>query len=72
MIDSAVSIYPELKVYYNTISGNKIDSYIELLEPKKRQSLDMRSVFEIEKLILDDLKKLEQYGLSVSIKTQTG
>ena len=48
MIDSAVSIYPELKVYYNTISGNKIDSYIELLEPKKRKSLDMRSVFEIE------------------------
>jgi hypothetical protein len=72
MIDSAVSIYPELKVYYNTISGNKIDSYIELLEPKKRKSLDMRSVFEIEELILNDLKKLEQYGLSVSIKTQTG
>jgi hypothetical protein len=29
------------------------------------------SVFEIETLILDDLKQLEQYGLSVSIKTQT-
>jgi hypothetical protein len=37
IIDEAISKYPELKVYYNTISGNKIDSYIELLEPKKRK-----------------------------------
>jgi hypothetical protein len=36
-VDEAISKYPELKVYYNTISGNKIDSYIELTEPKKRQ-----------------------------------
>jgi len=71
IIDEAISKYPELKVYYNTISGNKIDSYIELLEPKKRKKAWLKSVFEIETLILDDLKLLEQYGLSVSIKTQT-
>ena len=72
IIDNAVSKYPELKVYYNSISGNKIDSYIELTESIKRQELWMRSVFEIENLILNDLKELEQNGLSVSIKTQTG
>ena len=71
IIDEAVSKYPELKVFYNSISWNKIDSYIELLEPKKRQEQWLKSVFEVETLILEDLKELEQYGLSVSIKTQT-
>ncbi|MCP4523871.1 MAG: efflux RND transporter permease subunit, partial [Candidatus Gracilibacteria bacterium] len=72
IIDNAVSTYPELKVFYNTISGNKIDSYIELSNPIERQENNLRSVFEIEKIILEKLTVLEEYGLSVSVKTQTG
>jgi len=68
-LDKIISKYPELKVYYNTVSKNKIDLYIELLDEKVRKREWMRNVFEIEKLILKDIKELESDWLLVSLKT---
>ncbi len=69
IIDDAVYKYPEMKVYYSTISWNIIDIYIELQESTIRQKKWMRTVFEIEKLIVDELKILESEWLTVSIWT---
>jgi len=69
IIDRAIYKYPELKVYYSEISWNVINVYIELLESTFRQKNWMKSVFEIEKFIVDDLKELESEWLLVSVWT---
>lgn len=69
VIDDAISIYDELKVYNVTISWNKIDIFIELLSKNERDALWLKNVFEIEEDIISKLKELEKEWLSVSIKT---
>ncbi len=66
-IDSVISIYPELKVYYTTISWNKIDLYIELINKTERKQKSMRTVFEIEKLVERDISKLASKWLKVEM-----
>ncbi len=66
-IDNAISVYPEMKVFYTTISWNKIDIYIELINKTERQNKWMRSVFEIEKLISEDINKLASEWLKVEL-----
>jgi multidrug efflux pump subunit AcrB len=51
IIDNSVSDIEELKVYSSIISGNKIETHIELIDNKYRQDNNLRTVFEIEKLI---------------------
>ncbi len=65
VIDEAVSKYKELKIYYSSISGNTISTYIELTSAKWRQSRWEKSVFEIEKLITDELSPLKSEWLEV-------
>ncbi len=69
-IDQAVSKYKELKVYYSSISWNKINTYIELTDRMWRQDRGERSVFEIEKLITKDLEWLQSQGLEVEFLVQ--
>jgi len=68
-LDDAIYKLPELKVFYTTISWNKIDIYIELLQKSVRDDKWMRNVFEIEKLLVSQLSRLESDGLIVSIET---
>ncbi|QFR39107.1 efflux RND transporter permease subunit [Candidatus Gracilibacteria bacterium 28_42_T64] len=68
-LDEAIYKIPELKVYYTTLSGNRIDIYIELLQKSIREDMGMRDVFEVEKVILSQLGELESDGLTVSIET---
>ncbi len=69
VIDDAISVYDELKVYNVTISWNKIDIFIELLAKNDRDELWLKNVFEIEEDIISKLKELEKDWLSVSINT---
>jgi multidrug efflux pump subunit AcrB len=69
VVDDAIYKIPELQVYYSSVSGNKIDIYIDLLDKNIRKDAGMRNVFEVEEEILGDLKKLESEGLIVSIET---
>jgi len=69
VLDEAIYDIPELKVYYNSISGNRIDLYIELLEKWIRDEQWLRNVFEIEQVILKRLQNLASDWLTVSIET---
>ena len=71
IIDNSISNYEELKVYSSLISWNKIETHIELIDNTYRQDNNLRTVFEIEKLIWEDLADLEKNWLLVSIATQT-
>ncbi len=68
-LDEAIYKIPELKVYYTTLSWNRIDIYIELLQKSIREDMWMRDVFEVEKVILSQLGELESDWLTVSIET---
>ncbi len=65
LIDDSISQYKELKVYYSSISWNRINTYIELTDRIGRQDRGERSVFEIEKLITKDLEPLKSEWLEV-------
>ncbi|MCD5375456.1 efflux RND transporter permease subunit [Candidatus Gracilibacteria bacterium] len=67
LIEEVLSSYQELKVYYVSLSGNKIDVYIELIDAKERQSEGMLSVFDIERDVLDGLIPLSSNGLLVEV-----
>ncbi len=67
-IDEFLSKYEEMKVFYTSISWNKINLSIELTDAKERQRDWKKSVFEIEKMITKDLKYFESIGLKVSVE----
>lgn len=67
-IDNAIYKYDELKVYNMTVSGNKININIELINKNIRKAKWMMSVFEVEQKMNDELKALESEWLSVSIE----
>lgn len=69
VLDEAIYDLPELKVYYTTLSGNKIDIYVELLQKSIRDDKWLMNVFEIEQILLQKLKYLETQWLIVSIET---
>lgn len=69
LIEEVVSQYEELKVYYVTLSGNKIDVYIELTDAKNREETWQKTVFEVENWILEWLTPLVSKGLLVEVKT---
>ena len=68
-IEAVVSSYPEMKVYYVTLSGSEITVYIELTDAKIREDLWQKDVFAIETEILEKLKILESDGLLVEVAT---
>lgn len=65
IIDENLSVLPEMKVYNTTISWNKISVYIELKNLQERLDNNMKSVFEIEEIILDKLWVLNSQWLKV-------
>ena len=71
-IDTAVSKYEEVKLFYTSISGNTITTYIELTNNLVRQSEGKKSVFEIEDLLVWDLTFLESEGLSFQVLVEEG
>ncbi len=68
-IDNAINYHDELKVYNMSVSWNKIDIYVELLNKNERKELWLRNVYEVEEEIMNNLSSLEEEWLSVSIKT---
>ncbi|PID87704.1 hypothetical protein CSB07_00070 [Candidatus Gracilibacteria bacterium] len=69
VINNSLSSYPEVKVFKVSIRGNTIDLYIELFDKLERKEKSMRSLFEIERLVADDLKVLKSEGLKVEVET---
>lgn len=67
IIDNVISSYKELKVYYVSLSWNKIDVYIELTDGKMRQSEWLLTVFDVERNILKWLSQLSSDGLLVEV-----
>ena len=68
-IEAVISSYPEMKVYYVTLSGSEITVYIELTDSQIREDLWQKDVFTIETEILDRLKVLESDWLLVEVAT---
>lgn len=66
-IDDSVYKYPELKVFYTTVSWNSISVYVELINKLERDDVWMRSIFDIEKLIAEDINKLTSDWLKVEV-----
>ena len=69
VIDDAIYSIPEVDVYYSSVSGNKIDIYVDLIDKKIRKEWGLRNVFWVQEEILERLSYLESQGLTVSIKT---
>lgn len=64
-IDEYLLKYPEMKVFYTTLSGNNINVYVELINKLERKDRDMRDVFTIEKLIATDIDNFKSDWLKV-------
>lgn len=71
-IDTIITPYPEVKVYFSELSQNSIKVYLELFPASEREKSGMRSSFEMEAEVLKSLEVLESYGLNVSVKSQWG
>ncbi len=69
VLDEAISKYPEIKVYYFSISWNTLDIYVELLNRNERESKGMKNVFEVEKMIYDEIKHLQSDWLALAFET---
>ena len=60
-IDNYLSSYPEMKTYYTTISWNKVNISVELVNKNDRE----RTVFDIEEIMQNEFKSFESDGLKV-------
>ncbi len=65
-IDQILSVFPEIKLYYYTISDNSVDVTIELVDKSERSN----DSFTIEKEILRRLLFLQSYGFQVETKVE--
>ena len=65
----SLSKYPEIKVYYSSISSNVLNVWVNLFSKSDRDKRGLRNVFEIEKLITKDLNYLVSDWLKISIQT---
>jgi multidrug efflux pump subunit AcrB len=68
-VESVLSSFEEMKVYYITLTGNRLSVYIELTDAKQRQSNRQKTVFEIETEVLKSLTPLQSNGLLVEVAT---
>lgn len=66
-IDNSLGKIEEMKVYYTTISNNKISVYVDLLDKVYRTENGLRTVYQVEDVINDDLFVLKTLWLDVSI-----
>ncbi len=68
-VESVLSSFQEMKVYYITLTGNTLSVYIELTDAKQRESDGQKTVFEIETEVLKSLTPLQSDGLLVEVAT---
>lgn len=68
-IDDSLIKIPELKTYYTKIKSNHISVYIDLLDKNYRKDNDMLSVYDVEKIINNDLSILASEWLDVLVIT---
>ena len=68
-IDKSLSKIPELNVYTSVISWNNLDVNVTLLKKTERGKKGMRDVFEVEKIISNDLEYLVSDWIKLSVKT---
>lgn len=66
-IETVLSEIPEIKVYDYTIGSNQIAISIELLKQTERKRQGMKSIFEVEKEINEELDFLRSEWLKVDI-----
>ena len=66
-IDKSLSSYPEINVYNTSISWNRLSVDVNLLSRTERKDKGMRNVFEIEKLITNDISYLVSDWLKLSV-----
>ncbi|MDD2870697.1 MAG: efflux RND transporter permease subunit [Candidatus Gracilibacteria bacterium] len=71
-IDNSLGKIEEMKVYYTTISNNKISVYVDLLDKVYRTENGLRTVYQVEDVINDDLFVLKTLGLDVSVGAMKG
>ena len=69
-IDEVISQFEELKLFYTSVSGNSISSYVELTPNLERQDKGQRSVFEIEEILLEELDFLKSEWLQFEAKSE--
>jgi len=68
-IETTLSSFEEMKVYYVTLSSNVISVYVELTDSKVRQKSWLKDVFQVEEEILEGLNPLRSDGLLVEVAT---
>lgn len=68
-IESAITPFEELKVYYVQLSWNTLSIYVELTDAKYRESQWQKDVFEVEQEILLGLEPLQSEWLKVEVAT---
>jgi len=59
-ISPYLSRFPEIEYVSMTTSNNTMNISVQLTKKKLRKSLEQRSVFDVEKIILKNLSILEQ------------
>ncbi len=69
-INTKISKYEEVKLFYTSISWNNISTYIELTNSIQRQDEWKRTVFEIEELIVEELSYLESEWLRLEVQVE--
>lgn len=66
-VENILAAYEEMKVFYVSVSENKMSVYVELIDANIRQDTGMKDVFEIETEVLTALKPLKSEGLLVEV-----
>ncbi len=69
MVEQVVSSYHEVRLYYVSANHNVMNVYIELSEATSRERLWLKTVFEVEDNIIEQLTPLSSKWLLVEVKT---
>jgi len=69
-LEKILSSQPEIKVYYNNIAGNSINTNIELFSEDIRKKKKLKSSSELETYLDKNLKYLQSEGLDMVIKAE--
>ncbi len=68
-VDNSLNKIEEVKTYYSTVKGNRFSVYLDLTDVNLRKDNWQRSVYEVEKIISNDLENLRSEWLDVSVVT---
>lgn len=68
-INNSLNKIKEINSYTITINWNKLSAYIELIDKDIRKEKQMKNVFEVEKIVSNDLNNLKSYWIEVEVWT---